>query len=63
MKKIPECATVRLVSANDMLERVAEAEEEVYGYADGDSLEEDMDDSGIDCIFSFGVFFVNVRIK
>jgi hypothetical protein len=32
-----------------MLERVAEAEEEVNGYADGDSLEleEDMDDTEI----------------
>ena len=36
-KQYQKCVTFRLVSVEDLLERVAEAEEEVYGYADGDS--------------------------
>ena len=42
-KQYQKCVTFRLVSVEDLLERVAEAQEEVYGYAGGD-----LDDSGMD---------------
>ena len=34
-KQIQKCVTFKLVGAVEMLERVQEAEEEVYGYANG----------------------------
>ena len=47
-KQYQKCVTFRLVSVEDLLERVAEAGEEVYGYADGDSDESSMDGAHID---------------
>jgi hypothetical protein len=47
-KQYQKCVTFRLVSVEDLLERVAEAEEEVYGYADGDSDNSSMDGADID---------------
>ena len=40
--------TFRLVSVEDLLERVAEAQEEVYGYADGESESSNMDGTDFD---------------
>ena len=34
-KQYQKCVTFQLVSVEDLLEKVAEAQEEVYGYADG----------------------------
>ena len=43
-----KCVTFQLVSVEDLLERVAEAQEEVYGYADGDLDSSSMDGADID---------------
>ena len=58
-KQYQKCVTFRLVSIEDLLERVAEAGEEVYGYADGDSDESSMDGADIDQVFLFilGFYF------
>jgi hypothetical protein len=47
-KQYQKCVTFRLVSVEDLLERVAEAEEELYGYADGDLEYSSMDGTDID---------------
>ena len=47
-KQYQTCVTFWLVSVEDLLERVAEAQEEVYGYADGDLDNCGMDGTDID---------------
>ena len=47
-KQYQKCVTFWLVSVEDLLERVAEAQEEVYGYADGDSDNSSKDGADID---------------
>ena len=64
-KQYQKCVTFRLVSVEDLLERVAEAEEEVYGYADGDSDNSSMDGADIDWVFLFilGFYFCLSMVK
>lgn len=51
------------MNVDDVLERVAEAEEDVHGYTDGDSLERDMKDFDIDWfVICFEVLFIHGEI-
>ena len=47
-KQYQKCITFQLVSVEDLLERVVETEEEVYGYGDGDSNSSSSNGADID---------------
>jgi hypothetical protein len=47
-KQYQTCVALELLSVQDLLKRVAEAEDEVYGFAGGDSDDSSMDGADID---------------
>ena len=60
VNRYQKSVTFQLVSVEDLLEKVAEAQEEVYGYADGDSDNSSMDGADIDWAFLFTLGFIFV---